>query len=205
MELREPASFTVGVPEGQLAGASGRYVKRLCDLEGLYGNASAFDEALQRNGDRIVYEVTEFRPTESSGDLIFGVTRMEPGRIGDEFFLTRGHIHARADRPEIYYGEAGHGIMLMESPAGETRAIEIRPRSICYVPAYWIHRSVNVGHDQLVMTFCYPSDAGQDYAIIARSGGMRHRVVADSAGGWALVENGGYRPRSGSEIAAIMA
>jgi glucose-6-phosphate isomerase, archaeal len=72
----------------------------------------------------------------------------------------------------------------MESPDGETRAIEIVARSICYVPPYWIHRSVNVGPEPLVMTFCYPSDAGQDYAIIARSGGMRHRVVSDPAGGW---------------------
>jgi glucose-6-phosphate isomerase len=201
MHLREPASFTVAVAEGRLAGASGRYVKRLRDLEGLYADTSAFQAALEH--DRVVYEVTEFRPSEAAGDLIFGVTRMEPGRIGNEFFLTRGHIHQRADRPEIYCGESGHGVMLMESRSGETRTVEILPRSTCYVPPYWIHRSVNVGEEQLVMTFCYPSGAGQDYAIIAHTGGMRHRVVTDEAGGWALAENVDYRPRSPSEIAAI--
>jgi glucose-6-phosphate isomerase len=205
MVFREPASFRVAVADGRLAGASGRYEKRLRDLGGLYGDASAFKATLERNADRVVYEVTEFRPNESSGDLIFGVTRMDPGRIGDEFFLTRGHIHARADRPEIYYGESGRGIMLMESLAGETRTIEIVPRSICYVPPYWIHRSVNVGQEPLVMTFCYPSDAGQDYEIIARSGGMRHRVVADGVDGWTLAENGDYKPRGADEIAAILA
>jgi glucose-6-phosphate isomerase, archaeal len=63
---------------------------------------------------------------------------------------------------------------------------------------------VNVGLEPLVMTFCYPSDAGEDYAIIARSGGMRHRVVSDAAGRWTLVQNDNYRPRSAGEIAAIM-
>jgi glucose-6-phosphate isomerase len=204
MKFREPASFAVAVADGRLAGASGRYEKRLRDLDGLYGDALAFDTVLQRDADKLVYEVSDFRPSESGGDLIFGVTRMEPGRIGQEFFLTRGHIHARADRPEIYYGESGRGVMLMESLAGETRTIEIVPRSICYVPPYWIHRSVNVGEEPLVMTFCYPSDAGQDYEIIARSGGMRHRVVSDGAAGWTLAENGAYKPRGADEIAAIM-
>lgn len=205
MAFREPASLAVSVSDGRLAGATGRYEKRLRDLDGLYGQAAAFNAALQGDADRVVYEVTEFRPGESSGDLIFGVTRMEPGRIGDEFFLTRGHLHARADRPEIYIGEAGRGVMLLESLAGETRTVEIVPRSICYVPPYWIHRSVNVGQQPLVMTFCYPSDAGQDYGIIARAGGMRHRVVRDGADGWRLAENGGYRPRGADEIAEIMA
>ena len=53
---------------------------------------------------------------------------MQPGRIGDEYFLTRGHIHATGNRPEIYYGEAGQGLMLMESPEGETRIIEIQTK-----------------------------------------------------------------------------
>jgi glucose-6-phosphate isomerase len=204
MEFREPISLKVVVEEGRLAGGTGSYQKRLRDLVGLYADNSAFEAALRLDADAVVYEVTEFRPNESNGDLIFGVTRMEPGCIGDEFFLTRGHIHARADRPEIYYGETGHGVMLLESPAGETRTVEITQRSICYVPPYWIHRSVNVGSEPLVMTFCYPADSGQDYEIIARSGGMRHRLVKDRADGWKLVENAGYRPRSAREIAAIM-
>ena len=38
------------------------------------------------------------------------------------------------------------------------------------------------------MLFCYPADSGQDYDIIARSGGMRARIV-DDGGGWKQVEN----------------
>jgi glucose-6-phosphate isomerase len=78
------------------------------------------------------------------------------------------------------------------------------PGDICYVPAYWIHRSVNVGDVDLVMTFAYPADSGQDYEIIARSGGMKSRVVADGRG-WKLIDNGAYRPRSQAEVDVLFA
>jgi glucose-6-phosphate isomerase len=205
MSLAEPARCVVEVAEGRLEGATGRYAKTLGDLAGLYADEAAFAAAVGAGRDEMVYEVTEYRPSTRAGDLIFGVTRMRPGRIGREFFMTRGHIHARADRPEIYYGEAGRGVMLMESPDGEIRAVEIGPRALCYVPPRWIHRSVNVGSGDLVMTFAYPADAGQDYEIIARSGGMRSLVVADDAGGWALADNPRYRPRAAAEIERLLA
>ena len=86
----------------------------------------------------------------------------------------------------MYYGESGRGLMLLESPEGEIRTVEIGPRALCYVPPYWIHRSVNTGPDELVMTFAYPADSGQDYAIIEEAGGMKSRVVDDgkAAGCW---------------------
>lgn len=204
MQYVEPASYRIEADDGRLSGAAGRYEKRLKDLEGLYADATAFTAAVERQGEGIVYSVTDQRPEAAQGDLIFGVTRMEPGRIGDEFFMTRGHIHALANRPETYVGEAGEGVMLMESPDGEVRIVEIAPRTLCYVPPFWIHRSVNVGSDALVMSFCYPADAGQDYAVIERSGGMRSRIVAGT-GGWREVPNQSYRPRNSAEIAAILA
>jgi glucose-6-phosphate isomerase len=105
----------------------------------------------------------------------------------------------------MYYGEAGHGLMLLESPAGDVRIVEIRPRTMCYVPPYWIHRSVNVGPDDLVMTFAYPADSGQDYDIIARAGGMRSRIVDDGKGGWTAIDNASYRFRDEALVSSIMA
>jgi glucose-6-phosphate isomerase len=204
MKLREPARLVVR-NTGSLDGATGRYEKRLSELAGLYADAAAFDAVLAQDGDRVVYDVEDFRPSADAGDMIFGVTRMAPGRIGGEYYLTRGHIHATADRPEIYYGQAGRGLMLMESPESETRVIEIAPNTACYVPPYWIHRSINIGAENLVMAFAYPADSGQDYGIIARSKGMRKRVFDDGKGGWVLVDNADYRPRSAAEVSALLA
>ena len=205
MILREPGVCRVDVAKGELIGATNRYVKTLADLEGLYEEEAAFRALLSEVGDISVYEVTDFKPSADPGDMIFGVTHMRPGKVGREYFLTRGHIHANANRPEVYYGERGRGVMLLESPQGEVRTIEIGARTLCYVPPFWIHRSVNVGSDDLVMTFAYPADSGQDYAIIEESGGMRKRVVDDGAGGWSLVDNAGYRGRPTARIERLLA
>jgi glucose-6-phosphate isomerase len=205
MLLREPASCRVMVEEGRLENGTGQYAKRLRELDGLYADAAAFAAAVQRAGDTVVYEVTEFRPSADPGDMIFGVTRMSPGRIGREFYLTRGHIHRRANRTEVYYGEAGSGVMLLESPEGEVRVLPIAPRVFCYVPPYWIHRSVNTGTSDLVMSFSYPADSGQDYDVIARSGGMKSRIVEDGAGGWMAIDNAQYQSRGATDVGAILA
>ncbi len=204
MELREPIICSVDVAAGRLNGASGQYKKTLPEMAGLYADVPAFEAMLRRYGDEPVYEVTDLRPSSAAGDLIFGVTRMLPGKIGREYFFTRGHIHANANRPEIYYGESGSGVMLLESPQGETRALSIGAREICYVPPYWIHRSINVGVSDLVMTFVYPADSGQDYEIIAKSVGMRSRVVDDGAGGWKLESNASFSPRTQADIDALV-
>ena len=156
----EPGVCRVDVAQGELIGATNRYVKTLADLDGLYEDAAAFDALKQELGDAVVYEVTDFKPSANAGDMIIGVTRMRPGKVGREYFLTRGHIHANANRPEMYYGESGRGVMLLELPDGDIRTVEIEPRALCYVPPYWIHRSVNTGPDDLVMTFAYPADFG---------------------------------------------
>ena len=205
MPMREPGICVVDVVKGELRGATNRYTKTLADLEGLYADDAAYRTLLRELGDAVVYEVTDYKPSNDSGDMIIGVTRMLPGKVGKEFFLTRGHIHANANRPEMYYGESGQGIMLLESPAGEVRTVEIGPRTLCYVPPYWIHRSVNVGREELVMTFAYPADSGQDYDIIARAGGMRSRIVDDGKGGWAAVDNADYQFRDRDLVDSIMA
>lgn len=202
--IPEPRLCQVDLGAGTMLGATGRYQKKLKDLAGLYTDAAAFTARVAEAGEDIVYDVADFHPAGKTGDLIFGVTRMSPGLVGEEFFMTRGHIHGRADRPEIYYGQKGSGLMLLESPEGETRILEVAPQSVCYVPPFWIHRSINVGAEDLVMLFTYPADAGQDYGIIEKSHGMRHRVMRDGANGWRLVENPAYRSRSPETIAALL-
>jgi glucose-6-phosphate isomerase, archaeal len=188
-----PGPGLVITPQG-MTGRTGRYEKRLADLDGLFADAAAFAARLTTEADRVIYHVDEFRPSGAAGDLITGISTLSAGRVGDEFHMTRGHIHAQHDRTEIYHCLAGHGLMLMETLDGQTVVTELRPGVVAYVPPVHIHRSVNLGTEDLVTLFCYPADAGQDYGIIARSGGMRHRAVTDGTG-WRLEENRDYVPR----------
>lgn len=172
-----------------MAGATGHYEKRLGDLDGVFADQAAFETRAAADPDELVYEVFDHRSEERAGDLIFGTSILYPGTVGAEFHLTRGHLHAQADRSEIYVCLAGHGVMLMETVEGETQAVELRAGQTVYVPGHWIHRSVNVGSEVFVTQFCYPADSGQDYEIIERSGGMRELVVEAPDGGWALERN----------------
>jgi glucose-6-phosphate isomerase len=205
MTLFEPGVGRVDIESGQLQGATNRYVKTYRDLAGLYEDEAALAAVIAEKGDAVAYEVTDYKPSANAGDIIIGVTRMEPGKIGREYYLTRGHIHARPNRPEMYYGESGVGVMLLESPDGQVRTIEMRAKTMCYVPPFWIHRSVNVGNEPLVMTFAYPADSGQDYEIIAKAGGMKSRIVDDGNGGWKAVDNASYQQRPQALVDSIMA
>ena len=195
MSLSLPISVLIAPGTGEMTGHTRRYRKRYDDLAGLFADEAAFAEIARTRGAEIAYQVDEFRPSDRAGDMIFGTSTLQPGRIGDEFLFTRGHIHAIGDRPEIYLCQSGRGVMLMELADGTVRVEEMTPNTLVYVAPHWIHRSVNVGGSPLVTLFCYPADAGQDYEIIARAGGMRDLIVDDGAGGWRQAPNPRYRPR----------
>ncbi len=181
---------------GGITGRSRRYEKRLGDMEGVYRDGAAWEAAVSEHGaDRLEYWVDDHRYQEGPGALIVGTTTVLPGRMGDEFALTRGHLHAVSDRAELYYCLSGRGVMLMDTLDGQSSAIELTPGKAVDVPGHWVHRSVNVGDEPFVTLFCYAADAGQDYAVISDAGGMKNIVVADGDG-WALVPNPdhtGYR------------
>jgi glucose-6-phosphate isomerase len=180
--------------DGELVGRSGSYRKVLDDMASVYFDADAYATSLRARGPRtVVYEVQEQSYSSGTGALIVGTSRVLPGLIGDEFAVTRGHLHAIPDRAELYLCLSGHGVMLLETVDGRSMAIELVAGQAVNVPGHWIHRSVNVGSEPFVTLFTYAADAGQDYSIIAEAGGMRQRIVSDGHGGWAAVPNTRHR------------
>ncbi len=141
MKLREPGVCHVDVARGELVGATNRYIKTIADLEGLYEDAAAFRALAVELGASVVYEVTDFKPSADPGDMIVGVTRMRPGKVGREYFFTRGHIHGNANRPEIYYGESGRGSNLRMAKCVPSRS-DPAPSATC-LPTGSIGRSTS--------------------------------------------------------------
>ncbi len=195
----EPGRLTVGT-DGTLTGATGNYTKRLGDMAGVYRDAQAYEEQVAQHGpDTVVYTVQEHRNVTDDGALIIGTSTLLPGRIGQEFAVTRGHLHARPNRAELYHCLSGTGVMLLETVDGRTEAVPLTAGEAVHVPGHWVHRSVNVGDEPFVTLFCYPADAGQDYDLIRDAGGMAALVVDDGAGGWTTTPNPdhtGYERRS---------
>lgn len=190
-----PVALTLQPEVGRLAGSNGRYEKFLSDLEGLYRDADAYGRALEVDGGAPVYWVESSQTEDGPGGLITGISVLEPGTVGEEYAMTRGHLHAIADRSELYVGLSGRGVMILDTVEGDSQVVEINPGQAVYVPGGWVHRSVNVGTERLSTLFCYAADAGQDYSIIERAGGMASLVVVDGDG-WSVRPNpdhGGYR------------
>lgn len=180
-----PVGVAIDPLNGAVAPSTGRYTKRLSELRGLYSDAAAFESDVARDGDRVAYEVTEFR--QPASDLFFGTTTMYPGRVGDEFYMTRGHFHERRDRGEVYYTQSGEGLLLLESRDGETRTVEMKPGVCAFIPPDWAHRSINTGEQPLVFVWVCNPDAGHDYGEILKRG-MR-KLVVDRGNGVELVAN----------------
>ena len=192
MQKIDPILADFKIITGNLPQATGHYSKTFDELEGMYENEQEFQKMLLKWRNRVVYEVWEHRSSENKGDLVFGTSVMKPGRVGDEFFLTRGHQHKKAYCSETYFCLRGKGVILMESPEGEVKALKLEKGQLVYVPPFWFHRSVNIGDSELITLFTYNSDAGQNYEILKKRRGMRKRVVKKNRNSWTLVTNKQY-------------
>ncbi len=184
-----PEGVLIDGVTGAVSPATGRYVKKLSTLRDLYETPPLVDAYLAEHGDVDAYEVVEYRPDGS--DVCFGTTIMAPGRIGSEYFLTRGHYHARSDRGETYYTQSGEGLLLLHSRSGACSVLEMRAGVCAFIPPAWAHRSVNTGPGKLVFVWTCTSDAGHDYGEIATRG-MRQRAV-ERDGRPTIVPNQNYR------------
>ena len=144
-------------------------------------------QALLAGGDPILYEFYGLDLPEEDGALQFGSTTLYPGKVGDEYFMTKGHFHTLLDTAEVYYVLSGSGMMMMETPEGEVDCKELTPGDALYVPGRWAHRSINIGDEPLVMFFVYRADAGHDYGTIEHKG--YRKLVVDRDGVPTLIDN----------------
>jgi glucose-6-phosphate isomerase, archaeal len=152
---------------GEIPGAP--MVKRhLSDLRDCFADRAAYDAALAA-GNPLLYSVASCEPATGDGDLHYGVGLLMPGKIGDEYYMTKGHLHSWRNAAEFYIGLTGQGVMLLEDETtGESRMVELLPDSAVYVPGHTTHRTMNVGTTPLTYLGVYPAKAGHDYSTIAK-------------------------------------
>ena len=147
----------------------------LSSMSGMFYNQEAAKLILQK-GDPLIYEFYELGCPERPGDLSFGTTILYPGKIGNEYFMTKGHFHSNSDRAEFYWGVEGEGFLILMDERRNVWAERMFPGSLHYIPGKVAHRVANTGYQKLVFSACWPSDAGHDYATIADAGFARRLV-----------------------------
>ena len=176
-----PFGFTVAVDEQTLSHYDEHLARRLSAMRGQYADAAAFEQLIAQE-DRLLYEVYHILRPDAPGELPHGLTIIHPGRVGNEYFMTKGHFHAVLETGEVYYCLKGEGMIVLETPEGEWAVEPMTAGRVVYIPPRWAHRSVNVSDtEDFVFFFVYPGDAGHNYGTIEQRG-FRKLVLAGNDG-----------------------
>jgi len=167
-------------------------VRRLSNMKNQFLEQASFEQMLAAE-DTLLYEVYEVIRPEIAGELLQGISIVHPGKVGAEYFMTKGHFHTVLDTAEVYYCLRGEGYMVMENPEGDWAVEPLRPQSVLYVPPRWAHRSVNTHPTtDLVTFFVYPGNAGHDYGSIEKQG--YRKLVLEKDGQVQVVDNPRWLP-----------
>ncbi len=190
MPLIAPFVTEVDFSTGVMSAPGYVLQRRLSDMAAMYADEAAVRRILAGEGDRLIYQVQGVELPAEEGQIPHCTTRISPGRIGDEYHMTKGHYHARREQGEVYFGLSGRGYLVMQTESGETDVREMVAGSAAYVPPYWAHRTVNAGDEDFVFFSVWEARAGHDYGTIERDGFRKLIVMRD--GQPAVVDNPKY-------------
>ena len=97
----------------------------------MFVDQKAFEE---QDPSQIAYEVESYFPVPegTEGGLFFGITRLQPGMIGNEYMMTKGHSHIIENRAEFYWGIEGEGMLFMDKDRN-MRAEKMFPGSFTFI------------------------------------------------------------------------
>jgi glucose-6-phosphate isomerase len=173
----EPFCLTMTLKEVQALPGAQAGVNKLSQLRDYFADQPEVSRILQQ-ADPILYEFTAIRKYDENASLSLGITEIHAGKVGDEFYMTKGHFHDRShDGDEVYYVHQGNGRLLLLSREGQVKILEMKAGSIMYTPAGWGHRTVNVGYEKLVFLSIWPSSTEYDYQTILDHGGFPKRII----------------------------
>ncbi|WP_431214940.1 glucose-6-phosphate isomerase family protein [Puia sp. P3] len=165
---------------GRLSGGPvERLTRRIGDLGDIFSDSEAY---ARLPVDRVVYEVESHFPVAggTEGGLFVGITYIHPGKVGQEYFMTKGHFHAVRNRAEVYICIEGEGMLiLMNEDHSRVWAEKMEPGSIHYINGHVAHRTANTGSGVLSFGAVWPSDAGHDYQTISEKGFSKILVEKD--------------------------
>ena len=167
-------------------------IKRmLSEMEGMYLDNEKLKDML-KEGDMVVYEFYNMGLPENAGEIAFGTTILYPGKVGKEYFMTKGHFHSLLETAEVYYCIKGNGFLLMERPEGDVEAQEMKSGTAIYVPPRYAHRSINVSTDEpLISFFAFRADAGHDYKTIETKG--FRKLIVEKNGKPEIIDNPNWK------------
>ena len=166
----DPFGVELDLEQGVMHAATRHTIRRASDMRGYYADQDALEQLIVQDNDPLHYEVFEIPVPEEEGHLMYCISKLQAGRVGQECFMTKGHYHTRLATAEVYLCLRGEGLMLMKTRNGECQWQTFRRGRMVYVPPNWAHRSINTGDEPLISFCVYPAQAGHNYGDIQTSG-----------------------------------
>jgi glucose-6-phosphate isomerase len=168
--LFTPFGTDIDLATGEMKEPDRRVERRASSMRGHYKDGEALEQLIRGGGDPLHYEVFEKDIPERYGHLRVAISKLQPGTVAGECFMTKGHYHEVAETAEIYLCIRGGGYMLLKTEDGRCEALAMVPNRLVYVPPYWAHRSINTGEQPLISLCIYPGEAGHNYGDIEKQG-----------------------------------
>jgi glucose-6-phosphate isomerase len=168
--LMDPFTVELDIERGLMPHATNHIVRKASDMRGYYADAAALEKLIANGDDPLHYEVFEVPVPQEPGQLMYCISTLQPGLVGEECFMTKGHYHTVAETAEIYLCLRGEGLMLMKTPDGRCEHEPMTRGAMVYVPPCWAHRSVNTGDEPLISFCVFPGNAGHNYGDIEQEG-----------------------------------
>lgn len=168
--LIEPFGVQFDLLEGIMRDPEDHIQRRAADMVGYYADQQALEQLIADHRNPVHYETFESSVPEERGHLKFCISKLYPGLVGEEYFMTKGHYHTTLETGEIYLCLKGEGLMMMKLDDGKSCWEDFVPGRMVYVPPYWAHRSINCGDEPLISLCIYPGDAGHNYGDIQTEG-----------------------------------
>ena len=179
MEIMSPFSVEIDLAAGAMKSPERRIVRNASAMRGHYKAGAALEKLIAEQGDPLHYAVDERPVPEEYGHIMFCISTLQPGKVGDEYFMTKGHYHTVLHTGEIYLCLRGQGYMLMKTKDGRFAAERMEKHRMVYIPPYWGHRSVNTGAEPLVSYCVYNAEAGHNYGDIEKEGFLKRVFERD--------------------------
>ena len=147
----------------------GHTIRTVGQIRDIFAEGVTLSESQARE---TAYVVSSYLPVDegTAGGLFFGITELYPGKVGSEYYMTKGHFHSRKDTAEFYWGIEGEGVLILMDAERRIWGERMFPGSLHYIPGNVAHRVANTGNTILSFGACWPSDAGHDYGSIEQAG-----------------------------------
>jgi len=186
MEMKNSRAIKFNLNNG-LASNVESTKRMLSEMEGMYRDNETLKEMIKEK-NILIYEFYQLDIPKEEGHLAYGTTILYPGKVGNEYFMTKGHFHSILNTAEVYYCLRGHGYLLMENPEGNTEIQEMTPGISVYVPPKYAHRTINISDKEpLISFFAFRADAGHDYKTIETKG--FRKIIIENNGSPIIMDN----------------